>query len=128
MRYKGELVHTETDARGIGYRLYIQPDDLEVWGNALASGDDAEDKRYEDEIIARLKNGGDVWAWAQVSVEARYKGFSGWDYLGGCSYKDTADFVEPGGYYDYMKSEALSQLCHDLIEAAKVAAELNGVL
>ena len=49
----GMLVHTETDERGIEYRLFIQQDESEVRGNAPVSG---------------------------FSVEASYKGFSGWDH------------------------------------------------
>ena len=105
-----ECVH-KVEENGITYRLYIEQDELPVRGNALASGDDAEDKPCEDEIIERLENG-DVWAWANVNVEASVyiegQHFQGDDWLGGCSYANTADFVQPvkpgeGSYWEDMK-------------------------
>ncbi len=95
--------------KDVFYELEADFDDLPVRGNALASGDDAEDKRVEDEIIERLNNG-DVWAWASVKVTARWKGLEGTNYLGGCSYVDEKDFKSPGGYYEDMKAEALADL------------------
>ena len=73
-------------------RLYAtQEDDCPVRGNALASGDDAYDKKVEDEILERLDNG-DVWAWAVVEVRAGYGDLSASDYLGACSYESEKDF------------------------------------
>lgn len=91
------------------YTLEAEEDHLDVRGNALASGNDAEDKKYEDEIICRLENG-DIWAWATVKVTASWNGIEGVDYLGGCSYEDEADFKRAGGYYDDMKAQALEDL------------------
>lgn len=95
-------------------------DDIPVRGNALASGDDDEDRRTEDWILERLDNG-DVWAWASVEVRGRYKGLEASDYLGACCYKDEADFCEPGGYYQDMQSRVLDELqgmLESLIEGA----------
>jgi hypothetical protein len=84
--------------------------DVEVRGNALASGDDAEDKDAEREIIERLERG-DVWAWASVKVVASWGDFKAEsDWLGACSYEDEESFREPGGYFDDMKREALERL------------------
>jgi hypothetical protein len=97
---------TEKD---VTFRLTAEPDQQSPRGNALASGDDEEDRKCEDEILRRIDEG-DVWAWCVVKVEAHYHVLVGVDYLGGCSYKDEADFREPGGYFDDMKGEALADL------------------
>lgn len=88
--------------------IEAQQDELEVRGNALASGDDAEDTRTEDEIIARLDSG-DVWAWATVKVTATWSGFEGSDTLGACSYESEENFKADGHYTD-MVSAALEEL------------------
>ena len=120
----GEMVHSETDTLGIEYRLFIDRDDLEVRGNALASGDDDEDRAAEDEINERLDRG-DVWAWASVAVEAHFMGCKGSDHLGGCSYRDTTDFIQPGGWYwDDMKAEAKA----DLIRSAEIGSKAYAAL
>jgi len=116
-------VHSETDTRGVRYDLFIEQDDLSVRGNALASGDDAQDRACEDEILERLE-AGDVWAWASVEVRASFDGFEASDYLGGCSYRDTADFLA-GGYYEDMKAEALASLIGSLEGACKAHALLT---
>ena len=93
----------------VAYTLEAEFDDIPVRGNAIVSGDDAEDKRIEDSILRRLENG-DVWAWASVKVIASWNGIEGVDYLGACSYEDEDDFKQPGGYYEDMKAEALASL------------------
>lgn len=100
----------------VTYTLDCQPEDIPVRGNALASGDDKEDRRAEDEIIERLENG-DTWAWASVLVRAEWNGFTGTDGLGCCSYRDEADFCQPGGYYEDMKQQALYDL-HRTVRSA----------
>ena len=118
----------QVEALGFDIDIRAEFDDIPVRGNALASGDDAEDRAAEDEIIARLE-AGDVWAWARVRVTVTHPdmpGLDGWDSLGACSYRDEADFIA-GGYYDDMVREALRNLiesservrrCSDLIDAA----------
>jgi hypothetical protein len=87
-------------------RIIATQDDTRVRGNALASGDEEEDRRYEDMILERL-DAGDVWAWAQVEVQASLPdGRTGSAYLGGCSYDDENNFKE-GGYYEDLIAEAL---------------------
>lgn len=93
----------------VEYSLTVEMDEMQVEGNALASGDDALDEKVENEIIERL-NAGDVWAWACVKVTATWNGIEGTDYLGGCSYKDEKDFKQNSGYYESMKDEALEDL------------------
>jgi hypothetical protein len=93
----------------VTFELTVEQDDIPVRGNALASGDADEDRKCEDEILRRLDQG-DVWAWASVRVTARWEGFEGHDYLGGCSYESERDFVRSGGYFDDMKDAALAEL------------------
>lgn len=106
-----ELVHVERKGK-ITFRLMIEQDDTPVRGNAIASGDNEEDTRVENEILERLRNG-DTWAWASTKCTATVDGLDeveGVDYLGGCSYRDTKDFIQPGGYWDDMKAAALADL------------------
>lgn len=92
----------------VTYEIEVSPDDLNVRGNAIASGDDTFDRQVEDEIIGRLDNG-DVWTWCSVHVVARLGNFEGDAWLGACSYKDEEDFKQ-GGYYIDMKRDALEDL------------------
>jgi hypothetical protein len=94
-------------------------DDASVRGNALASGDDAEDKACEDAILARL-DAGDAWAWASVRVTGTYRGLKAHDYLGCCCYEDEADFRENSGYFQDMQSNVLAELqamVEDIVES-----------
>lgn len=63
-----------------------------------------------DHVKEGIRNGNE-WAWTCVKVTARIPGIDleGTDYLGGCSYKDQADF-EADGYYADMKKSALDDL------------------
>lgn len=105
-------------------RLECIPEDCEVRGNALASGDDAEDRREEDRILAELERG-NTWAWCTARVVAEYAGLIGEDYLGCCSYRDEADFRAPGGYFDDMMATALEELAESLEEADLALAEVR---
>ena len=114
-------MYSETDSKGVKYTLLIDAEDIPVEGNVLSSGDDAADYAAECEIERRLAMG-DTWAWCVVSCEASYKGLTGVDYLGGCSYEGLAEFLA-GGYWEDMKTQALA----DLMEKAKVGVELCGM-
>ena len=98
----------------IEYKIELQEEHIPVRGNALASGDDAEDKRVEDEIINRL-NCGDMWAWCSVRVVAYIPGIDleGDDYLGGCCYTDENDFKQCG-YFEDMKKQAKTDLLNKI--------------
>lgn len=102
----------------VTFEVTAEQDDLSVRGNALASGDDDEDRKCEDEILRRLDQG-DVWAWASVRVTARWNGYEGHNYLGACCYRDEEDFITCGDYYEDMKREAL----RDLNETLRANAE-----
>jgi hypothetical protein len=87
-------------------RLIATQDDTPVRGNALASGNEEEDRRYEDMILKRLDKG-DVWACAQLEVQATLPDRRTVSpHLGGCCYEDANNFKE-GGYYEDMIAEAL---------------------
>ena len=88
--------------------LTINHEDTPVRGNALASGDAAEDKRCEDAILERLDRG-DEYAWFRADVTAEYAGIECSSYLGCCSYRDEADFKNDA-YYADMVDEALGKL------------------
>jgi hypothetical protein len=110
----------------VTYTVEAIEDDTPVRGNALASGDPADDKAVEDEILARLACG-DVWAWATVTVRAEIGGFTGTDSLGCCSYEDEADFKADSSNFADLKSEALADLQERLaaaIEAGERAVKL----
>jgi hypothetical protein len=96
--------------------LTAEDEDIPVRGNASASDDPEADKRYEDEIIARLDSG-DVWAWCYVVVKATCGDHTATDSLGGCCYRDEVDFMSPGGYFDCMVRTVLGE-----IRAARIAA------
>lgn len=90
-------------------RLIATQDDTPVRGNAIASGDDEEDRKYEDLILARLATG-DVWAWAQVEVQATLPdGRTGSAYLGGCCYEDEDDFKTDNPYYEDLIDQAVTR-------------------
>lgn len=97
--------------------LTVEEEICSVRGNVLASGNDADDKEAEDEILARLEYG-DLWAWCRVIITARIEGLEeleGIDTLGCCSYVDERDFLDPvGGYYSDMKSAAIEDLKQQL--------------
>lgn len=118
-----EKVHTEV-IDGITYTVFIEQDTTPVRGNALASGDDSADREAENAILKRLDSG-DTWAWASVQVEATVTldgaSYSGEDWLGGCSYADTANFVQPDGYYSDMKDTARENLLDALRSARRQA-------
>src|SRR5687768_1674990 len=97
---------TQVDRRsGVAYTLEIEPEDIPIRGNAMASGDPAVDRKAEDWIRRQL-NTGNQWAWCQVKVTASKGEHQGCDYLGACSYKDTKGFLK-GCYWRDMKHEAL---------------------
>lgn len=101
--------------KDVTYTVECLPEDLEVRGNAVASGDDEQDREVEDAILADLE-GGNPWAWCCVRVTARVGPFEGVDTLGGCSYRDEQAFRDCG-YFDDMKFSAFDDLA-DKIESA----------
>lgn len=111
---------------GIHYTLEIEPEDIPVRGNAIATDDDALDREYEDAIIARLDSG-DLWAWCTVKVTAQFEGFEGVAYLGGCCYDGVKDFVGDGAsdYYADLKDQAKGELIEKLGKARSALQRLE---
>jgi len=96
----------------VEFILEVEPEDVEVRGNAMSSGDDDIDRECEDKIIAEIE-GGNVWAWASVRVAACVDGIEYADYLGCCNYASEEDFRQDAYYLD-MKGEALGALRDDI--------------
>ncbi len=110
----------------VTFEVTIESEDIPVRGNCMASGDDAFDKKCEDEILERLENGDDS-AWCCVKVTARTAGgFEGFACIGGCTLSDdyTAEqCAEEHG----LRAEALDNLRTALKNTSKEgkrAAEL----
>lgn len=100
-------------------RIECLPDDTPIRGHAMASGDDAIDRRAEDDILANLPF--NEWAWCLVKVTAiGPAGVIGTDYLGACSYANESDFRQPGGYFDDMVDRAREDLRRQLMAVADV--------
>lgn len=53
--------------------------------------------------------GGNQWAWCQVTVSAEFEGMVAHRYLGGCNYASEDDFRK-GDYYTSMLAECLDEL------------------
>ncbi len=99
------------------FQIFVNPEDVSIRDNAIASGDDKADRECEDRIMADLENGNE-WAWCGVEVRATLPGtvLSGSDFLGCCSFTDKEDFCT-SGCYDDMKAEAYDRL---IIEVERV--------
>jgi hypothetical protein len=92
----------------VTWTLNAEPEDVSVQGNVLASGNDAEDKKCENEILRDLKLGNE-WAWCRAIVTGHFKGLQASSSLGCCSYKNKNDFKR-GRYFKNMQAEILQQL------------------
>lgn len=93
----------------VEFKLEVLPEETEVRGNYICSGDDEQDKLDEDEIIERLNNN-DVTAWCLLKVTATWNDIEAFDYMGGCSFstglmgseieKEAESMAEDHGMYD----------------------------
>ena len=115
----------------ITYLLTVDFEETPVRGNAMASGDDVEDKKIEDAILARLDQG-DVWAWADVTVTAKvtFEGevFTARASLGCCSYRDEAEFAADGYFGDMCKEardELMLELSNQVVRGLKATHALE---
>lgn len=93
--------------------LHCEVEHESVRGNAMASGDDAQDRECEEWILGQLRDGNE-WAWCAVTVRATWTAPSGREYrgedrLGCCSYESERDFVRDG-YYTGMVDGAIADL------------------
>jgi hypothetical protein len=109
----------------IEYLIECLPEDIQIEGNAMASGDADDDKRVEDSIREQLNNGNE-WAWCTVKVTAFIPGtgIEGTDYLGCCSYKSESDFKRDG-YYKDMCAQAKADLLKRVKNIASVICPDN---
>lgn len=67
-----------------------------------------------NDFINKARETGDVWAWADVKITAKWAGFEGDAWIGGCCYKDEDDFKQNSGYYEQKLEEALNE-CLDTV-------------
>jgi hypothetical protein len=98
----------------------------------LHEEDHAPDDDFEDpETLAWVKRQiaqGNEWGWCCVEVVAELDGnFSGYDYLGGCSYESEENFKNDG-YYEDMQHVALADLECVLAAAAQHGSEAEARL
>lgn len=117
-------------ASEVEFELDTEPELDSFEGNVLASGDDEEDRKAEEEIRERLQRG-DISAWCILVVHAKWKGYEGVASLGGYSF--------PAGYtgdqnheyaaedFEYLKAEALADLNRTLHERATIPEEIRAL-
>lgn len=96
----------------VQFKIIAHEEGIPIKGNAVATGNDEEDKEIEDEIYRKLESS--IWAWCCIEVKATWKGIKGNDYLGCCSYEDEDDFIKNSGYFEDMKERAYSELIQQL--------------
>ena len=65
-----------------------------------------------DWIRAQLRSGNE-WAWCCAHVTVSYRGFTGEEYLGGCSYESEANFKADGGY-ESMVDTAIEEIIQEI--------------
>ena len=92
----------------VEFSIDCVPEDIPIRGNASAF-DEETDAQVEKDIRDQLARGNE-WAWCVVRVTARWAGYEGYDYLGGCSYRSVEEFKHPDGYFPDMKARALADL------------------
>ena len=94
-----------TDKAGLVWELQALPEDQDP-------DYELEDGSLDTEVIEELLRdleGGNEWAWCCACLSVTFEEWTGDSYLGGCSYKDEADFVRDG-YFGDMAQEALTDL------------------
>lgn len=102
--------------------IHVQQDDTPISGNLIASGDDDYDRQVEDYVMNQLE-GGNVWAWAAVTVTAEFMGVTASAYLGGCSYENEEDF-KACEYYRDMVREATNELADKIADLQGIEIEI----
>jgi len=109
--------------------IEAMPEDTPIRGNCMASGDSDFDERVALSIEEKLE-AGNVWAWCQVKMTAKWAGFEGTEFLGCCSYNDAEDFKNCGGYYVAMRSQALEEMVAQMetTQSALATANKSGLL
>lgn len=108
--FQDSLVLRKLKESDVEFTISVDYEDLCV----EESFEDTPDGKAMVKEIKERMGTGDVWAWCSIKVSATWKGFKGWDCLGGCSYYDQEDFESDGGYYPQMKAEALDKLNEEI--------------
>lgn len=104
-------------AKDVEFVLECEPEHIDIRGNLTVSDDPVQDRKDEDKVIHQL-NSGNQWAWCCAKMTAKYKGFEGVDYLGGCSYESEENFRKDG-YFEDMKVQALDALNTNIVNTFK---------
>lgn len=109
MTLKQSLIEQIRDQ--VAFSIQVEESDTPIRGNASAI-DEVTDREAEEWVLNHLRQG-NVWAWADVRVVARWCGFQGDDSL--CCVMETSErsFMD-SGYYDDMKDAALAELIDNL--------------
>jgi len=110
----------------VTFTLECLPEDMPFEGNCSAI--DEETDRAQEKWIRDQLRADNEWAWCCMKVTAKWEGYEGVDYLGCCSYESAADFKQPGGYYDDMKSQALEALNLELSEVVRKGKMIEALL
>lgn len=85
----------------------------------FASGEEQYDREDIAKVLEELEKGNE-WGWCCIKVTAKWKQFTGSDFLGCCSYSSQKDF-ETDEYYSDMKTQALEAL-NNAIQCSVFAA------
>lgn len=100
---RDEELIDEREQDGFKIRLYACPEDCSPVG-MFDSGDAALDQ----EVIDKIEDG--TYTWFVAKVTASKNGIElGTDYLGGCCYKSTEEFVKQDDYYSDMRKTAITE-------------------
>jgi hypothetical protein len=99
----------------IDYEVYIDPEDISIRGNVLASGDEEEDRKAEAWVIDQL-DAGNEYAWCIARVTASARGRMGTAYLGAISCAGEQEFERV--FLEDLKREARLELFEKLAQDA----------
>ena len=104
--------------------LTMEPEEMQIEGNASALDDEEENARTYKWIRDQIDDGND-WAWCSVTVTVTLGTFSGSDSLGGCSYESEKAFRVPGGYYSDMVWEATQACAYEITQSIETLRKLE---
>lgn len=125
--WRKETTMRDLTEQDVEFSMIVEyEDDIPIKGNASAI-DPETDAKNEAWIRHELKAGNE-WAWCRVTITASWQGLHGTDSLGGCSYRNEADFTQEGGYYTDMRKAALSDLNEIVRSTIKHGSELAELL
>jgi len=117
--------------RQVQFYMWVEEEDRDPDWDEPNDPDDLRAHRQMMRDIRRRLARGDNWAFGVVFVMAVYRDpndgrvYYGDDVLGGCSYKDAEDFMQPGDYFDDMKHQAYEELLKRF-EAGKSGPRVPG--